>query len=428
MTSVGFPAISELCANPDAFIERLDIGALNLICASGLPGAESLDIAKSMDWLDDAARQVDFQTRRHWYRFVKSPATYHHSPGYFCCYFLLQVLQEEFHVRYNPARVKDPKFQDPRSIDPDFKDSRDLFIHGIIDGPGGTCGSIPVMYVAVGRRLGYPLKLVETKCHLFFRWEDHEGQRFGFPEQFNVEGAGEGIHMHPDQHYREWPEPWTEADAIGGYYLKSLTPSHELAGFLVTRGECLADLGRIEETIQCYQWACALAPDDPRYSALLRRYSNRLAQKHLQALEYAAEKRRRLREQIDELTLRNNKPAVPNHSPACQCQQCKEARETLRPLNAPGHLESCQCILCKEARTAAQSVSIPGHTRGCQCALCRECRSTVKPKVPEHGPSCQCLQCKQVRSASSPTVVSGHPPGCRCFHCDQSLRPHWFPR
>ena len=29
----------------------------------------------------------------------------------------------------------------------------------------GTCSSLPVLQVAVGRRLGYPLKLVTTKGH-----------------------------------------------------------------------------------------------------------------------------------------------------------------------------------------------------------------------------------------------------------------------
>jgi len=328
MSSSAYPALSEVCANPDAFIERLDVGALNLICASGLPGAENLDLAKCLDWLDEAARQVEFQTRRHWYRFIDSPDSYHNSPGYFCCYFLLQVLQEEFQVRYNPARIKDPKFQDIRCIDPDFKDSRDLFIHGIIDGPGGTCGSMPIIYVAVGRRLGYPLKLVETKCHLFFRWEDLEGERFGYPEQFNVEGAGEGIYMYPDQHYREWPEPWTKADIEGDYYLKSQSPSQELAGFLVTRGECLSDHSRIEETIECYRWACALAPNDPRYKALLQQYTNRLTHKSTLTLEYEDEKRR-----LQKILEMAGRPSgVTGHSRNCECAQCRQIRTTAKKL------------------------------------------------------------------------------------------------
>ncbi len=171
-TADRLPSLVEVCSSPNDFLGKLDVAALNLMCAGGLHGAENLEIGRMFDWLDEAARTVDYHTRRHWYRFTESPSAYNSSPGYFCCYFLLQVLQEDFGVKYNPARVRDPTFQDPKCLEPDFSDSRDLFIHGIIDGPGGTCVSMPVIYVAVGRRLGYPLKLVESRGHLFFRWDD----------------------------------------------------------------------------------------------------------------------------------------------------------------------------------------------------------------------------------------------------------------
>ncbi len=260
----AIPLLAQVCESPPDYLGKLDVAALNLMCAGGLPHAE-FDIVKQQSWLDDAARKAEFDTRRHWYRFNNSPTTYNDSPGYFCCYFLLQTLQEDFGVRYNPARVSDPTFQDPKCINPDFTDSRDLFIHGIIDGPGGTCASMPVVYVAVGRRMGYPLKLVESRGHLFFRWDDPEGKRFGIPERFNVEGAGHGIHSFADDYYRTWPEPWTAAEQAAGCYLKSLSPKEELAAFLCTRGECLNDNGRIHEAIQAYQWVCGLVPNDARY-------------------------------------------------------------------------------------------------------------------------------------------------------------------
>lgn len=270
------PMLGEICASPEDSLDALDIAALNLMCAAGLPGAEQLEFGKLFDWLDGAARKVDFETRRHWYRFIASPEIYHNSPGYFCCYFLLQVLQEEFGVKYNPARAMDSNFQDPKCLNPDFRDSRDLFIHGIIDGPGGTCASMPVVYVAVGRRLGYPLKLVESRAHLFFRWDDPQGQRLGLPERVNIEGAGSGISSYPDDFYRAWPEPWTAADEAGGMYLKSLSPREELAAFLSTRAECLYDNGRTDEAIQAYRWACGLSPHDPRYPWRLGQIVRRL--------------------------------------------------------------------------------------------------------------------------------------------------------
>jgi hypothetical protein len=261
--------LAEFIRFPLEAIDSYDVAALNLRCAQGLLGAEDLEEGRLLDWVDQAARLVHFETCRHWYRFTDSPSTYNNSAGYFCCYFLLQTLQERLGVRYNPARIRDSRFQDPKCIDPDFRDSRDLFIHGMIDGPGGTCASMPVMYVAVGRRLGYPLKLVQTRGHLFARWDDPDGKCFGFPETFNVEGAGEGIASYDDEHYKTWPEPWTNIDEAEGWYLKSMTPREELASFLAMRGDCLTDNRRLAEAVQAYEWANGLAPGDKRYLQIL---------------------------------------------------------------------------------------------------------------------------------------------------------------
>src|SRR5262245_28778463 len=108
------PGLAELCESPHPLLETIDVGGLNLMCALGLPGAEALDIAGCCEWLDEAAQAVNYETRRHWYRFEQSPEDFRRSPGYFCCFYLLQVLQEELGVQYNPARVRDPTFQDPK--------------------------------------------------------------------------------------------------------------------------------------------------------------------------------------------------------------------------------------------------------------------------------------------------------------------------
>jgi hypothetical protein len=292
--TIGY--LAEFIRVPAEAIDGYDVATLNLRCAQGLPGAEDLDEGRLLDWLDQAARLVDFETRRHWYRFTDSPGTYNNSAAYFCCYFLLQTLQEELGVRYNPARIRDTRFQDPKCFDPDFRDSRDLFIHGMIDGPGGTCASMPVMYVAVGRRLGYPLKLVQTRGHLFARWDDPEGKCFGFPELFNVEGGGEGIASYHDEYYKTWPETWTDIDEAEGWYLKSMTPREELASFLAMRGDCLTDNGRLAEAVQAYEWANALAPGDKRYLQILARTHHRYFAQHEHEMALLMEMNQRTRE------------------------------------------------------------------------------------------------------------------------------------
>lgn len=303
--------LAEFIRLPLEAIGEYDVGALNLRCANGLPGAESINEEQMLSWMDRAAKQVQFETARHWYRFTESPETYNTSAAYFCCYFLLQVLQEEFGVHYNPARVTDPKFQDPKCFDPDFRDSRDLFIHGMIDGPGGTCASMPVLYVAVGRRLGYPLKLVESRGHLFVRWDDPDGKCFGFPERFNVEGAGEGIASYDDEHYKNWPEPWTEVDEAEGWYLKSMTPQEELASFLSTRGDCLTDNGRLAEAVQAYEWASILAPDDKRYLQILAQTQHKYQIQQDRQIAFLSDMTQRNRQRRDELLSGTNSHPQP---------------------------------------------------------------------------------------------------------------------
>ena len=107
-------------------------------------------------------------------------------------------------MRYNPALICEPDPSHRWDLH-GFEDSRNLFIHGVVSGHGGTCTSMPLMYLAVGRRLGYPLRLVLAKAHLFVRWEETGGERF------NIEATTtRGLNTFSDDYYRKWPLEITE--------------------------------------------------------------------------------------------------------------------------------------------------------------------------------------------------------------------------
>jgi hypothetical protein len=224
-----------------------DIASLNALCASNLSGALDMDPKAVLHKLDTWARSVKVETARHLYR-AHDPRwaeRYRNSESYLKVELLLQVLQEDCGVHYNRARINDP----------DFRNSKDLFIHGLVGSDnGGTCVSMPVLYVAIGRRLGYPVYLVLAKRHVFCRWDDGKGERFNF------DGAGEGIAFHPDEFYRTWPAPISDDEVARGEYLKNLTPAEELAVFLATRGHVLYDTGRFAEAHQAYAAALNLMP------------------------------------------------------------------------------------------------------------------------------------------------------------------------
>jgi len=242
-------------------LASVDVAEMNLLCATGLPGAKDLDIDTCLAKLDAWAARVKSETDRHLYRFQQKPGEYEHSEGYFRMLMLVTVLQQDFGVHYNLERV--------RKID--FRQSQDLFIHGLISDNGGTCVSMPALYVAVARRLGYPLKLVLAKAHVFCRW-DTPGDRV------NIEGSGRGMNTYPDKYYKTWPLKLSPEEIASGRFLRSLTPSEELGSFLASRGHCLSANGQLAKAQQAYTAAARLAPREPSYLAWADQAGRRLMQ------------------------------------------------------------------------------------------------------------------------------------------------------
>jgi len=252
---------------------RPDIARLNLITGRGLPGCAGHDEESMLKRLDEWTMRVKMQTLRSLPQFdpkTDTPADdchYGRSFARFLCYHLLRVLQLECGVRYHPHKRDRETPLEPQ----------DVFIHGILDpaGLGGTCASLPVVYTAVGRRLGYPLKLVQAREHLLFRWESPQGMLLQWSrldstiwvpaDRFNVEGSCDGFGFHSDDYYRSWPVTLTEADIEANCYLKSMTFNEEMASFLIERSECWYDLGNWTECLRAIYFARNFAPDDVRY-------------------------------------------------------------------------------------------------------------------------------------------------------------------
>lgn len=345
-----------------------DLAEWNLLLAQGLPGAESLDVPKLLDTLNDWADDVRRETERLYYHFLDDPRDYENSQGYFCVLVLITVLERDLGVRYNPERVRDASFQDPFCVDPDFKDSKDLFIHGILDGPGGTCSSMPVLYTSVGRRLGYPMKLVEAPGHLFSRWDDPTGSFNGVADRFNIDASGQGFASHSDEHYLTWPRPWKDVEKEHDWYLVSMTPHGEIAGFLATKGACLEDNGKLDEAFQCFHWAYQLTKDE-RYYGQAGKLQHSIATRDQRLLNDINEAARNSREQLAHVRgeqapkpiSKSVSPAMNmrdvGHGPACRCQNCQRERSSklVQAGGDFGHGPSCQCLHCRENHQIAKS-------------------------------------------------------------------------
>jgi hypothetical protein len=252
-------AISGLLRLSAPQLAEVPILTINLLCADGLSGRET-DIPTCTATLDNWAARVRSETERHQYRFERNPADFEHSAGFFRMLMLAVVLAEDFGIRYDPERQRGPSAS--RADDGFFSDPAMVFLSGLL-GPQrkGTCSSLPVLYIAVGRQLGYPLKLVTTKGHLFVRWD-------GAGERFNVEATARGLVRFDDDYYRHWPFEVSRAEETADGYLRSLTAQGELAVFLSIRAMCLREQRRFGEAAQCFSNAARLAPECQSYRTM----------------------------------------------------------------------------------------------------------------------------------------------------------------
>jgi hypothetical protein len=253
-------SLTELLALSPARLAQVSLADLNLVCARGLCTTNEPDLEACAATLETWAARVRSETERHHYRFERNPAEFENSAGFFRMLMLCVVLAEDYGVHYAAERRAGPAAT--RADDGFFADPSAVFVHGLL-GPEhkGTCSSLPVLYVAVGRRLGYPLKLVTTRGHLFVRWE-------GEGERFNVEATARGLSRFEDDYYRHWPFEVSPAEAAAEGYLRSLTAPEELAAFLSIRGMCLREQGRLSEAVESFAAAAKLAPGCRSYRAV----------------------------------------------------------------------------------------------------------------------------------------------------------------
>lgn len=236
--------INRLLEMSEGELSKVDIGLVNLMCAEGLDGSEKLDIEQSLATLDEWAEFIRKDVQARMPAYYRNQAKYDNSVNLFKVANMILCLKNNFGVDYNPDIMK-------REV---FPDSKDVFIHGCLTGnKRGGCISIPTLCVAVGRRLGYPLKLVCTRKHVFFRWDDGK-------EVFNMEACMKGCDTRTNDHYKNWPEKVGAEEIKANKLLKPLTPKEELALFLETRGHCLFDTGKSAEAQVMYAHAYNLMP------------------------------------------------------------------------------------------------------------------------------------------------------------------------
>ena len=237
--------LSELLNLPEDELARVDIARMNLLCATGLPNSENIRLNDHLQTLDRWAEIVKKAEEKYLPTFYRNPAKYENSLSKFKAITLVLTFKEDLKCGYNMELVRSGAMQDWKSTR-FFKDSRDLFLHGLVERQKGTCASLPFLVVALGRRCGYPLYLVSSKGHLFCRWQDQR-------ETFNIEASIRGVDIFPDSYYLTYPHPFTEAERVDEKYLKTHTPIEELSLLMNTRAVCFKANGRLTQAVESYE-------------------------------------------------------------------------------------------------------------------------------------------------------------------------------
>ncbi|MCA9091439.1 MAG: hypothetical protein KDA90_22720 [Planctomycetaceae bacterium] len=254
-----------------------DIARWHLACAEGLAGSENLDVDRVLRQIDQWTEIVRQTTEDNFWKYEAYRDFYNHSEPYFRILHLVSTLWTKCDLIYMPQW---------RNLSPDDKkasagflaDSRDGFLHGITNGPGGTCGTIPFLVVSIGRRLGYPLYIVKAMSHLFARWSDPFGRWKGVSRGFepqpyilNIEATNGGLHTPPDSEYFDWPKPLRPELVYAGAYMKPLMPPEEISESLMARSVCLRQNGHLHDAEKTLTWAVELAPHNPLRRAHLEK-------------------------------------------------------------------------------------------------------------------------------------------------------------
>lgn len=253
-----------LLAMPPNDLAQQDIALVNLVCATGLPGNENLDIPQCLLLVDQWAERVRAETAAGFPRYLRNPNPDKGSESVYRLWAVMHALRYGIGLKHimTAEQNGDAAAVPTRATGGPYRnaaDSEAIFLHGLL-GPRriGSCSSLPVLFAAVARRLGYPVKLVLTVQHIFNRWASPA-------ESFNMDGCAKFIAGDNYEHYIDWPRKWKESERTCGVFLRPATPREELAAFVFMRCIVLSANLEFDEAYRTCEIASALSPEHPGY-------------------------------------------------------------------------------------------------------------------------------------------------------------------
>jgi len=136
--------------------------------------------------------------------------------------------------------------------DPDAQKLENHFITGILDTKKGSCITMPLLYLAVAQRLGYPVYPVAAPSHLFLRYVDPK------LKLQNIEATTGGGYV-PDDEYQHVLKV-SDKGIESGAYLNTMTYREFLGDLIAENGIYWARQGDVVRGIIYLDRALKLNP------------------------------------------------------------------------------------------------------------------------------------------------------------------------
>jgi hypothetical protein len=235
---------SGFVSSSDEVLYAHDIAEVNLICSLGLN--ENIDhvYQDCLSLIGEWSQQLVDYTESNFRLFESEPESFEHSKELYRAVAMVHFVQTALLVHYNMEFAEG---------DYNATDSRNLFLTGVLTGLGGTCVSLPVLYAALGERVGYPVAVASTWEHFYCVWG--EG-----PNSFCFEAAGIGFEKLSHDYYRNFRRPETARNEYANGFLRRLSHRELFAHFADQRSSCLQEQFRFDEALQANVFADRVAP------------------------------------------------------------------------------------------------------------------------------------------------------------------------
>lgn len=161
--------------------------------------------------------------------------------------------------------------------DPTAEKPQNRHLNGILDTKKGSCVTMPLLYLAIAQRLGYPVYPVVVPQHIFLRYID---PRF---KMQNIEATGGGGYS-PDEEYAEVLKI-SKKGIESGAYLRTLTYREFLAALITDDAVYWAQQGMHKRAISYLKKCVKVNPKSPEIHNTLGRvylsYSPKLSDEKL---------------------------------------------------------------------------------------------------------------------------------------------------